>query len=171
MHPCMPAAATARCAVFRRVEHAGILHPAQGPSCAFRDLLCLRTQFFAHTKRRGPKSGSSGTAASLARTVRTLSPSLKTCTSTYVEISPPRLEGYSASIPSFSARNNAVDHGLHFHLPRRRPPFAVAVVRPPARLQRRLRLIPCDGALRLAPLAPPRTLPTLSRSINFCRGA
>ena len=41
-------------------------HPAQGPSWAFRDLLCRRTQFLAHTKRRVPKSWSSGTAASLA---------------------------------------------------------------------------------------------------------
>ena len=32
-------------------------HPAQGPSCVFRDLLCLRTHFLAHTKRRVPKVG------------------------------------------------------------------------------------------------------------------
>ena len=37
------------------------MHSAQGPSSAVRDLLCLRTQFLAHTKRRVPKSGSSGT--------------------------------------------------------------------------------------------------------------
>ena len=40
-----------------------------------------------------PKIGFSGTAASLACTVRILQSNLKTCTSTYVEISPPRLEG------------------------------------------------------------------------------
>ena len=38
-------------------------HPEQGPSSSFRDLLHLRTQYLAHTKRRVPKSGSSGTAA------------------------------------------------------------------------------------------------------------
>ena len=67
-------------------------HSEQGPSSSFRDLLYLRTQFLAHTKRRMPKSGSSGTAASLARAVQTLQSSFKTCTRTYVEITSPKLE-------------------------------------------------------------------------------
>ena len=68
-------------------------NPEQGPSSLFRDLLYLRTHFLAHTKRRVPKSGFSGKAASLVRAVRTLQSSLKTCTSTYVEITSPKLEG------------------------------------------------------------------------------
>ena len=42
------------------------MHPVQGPSSVFRDLLCLRTQFLAHTKRHVQKKRVLSHSSSLA---------------------------------------------------------------------------------------------------------